>query len=87
MKTRWVRSARLFTAAWLVALVGAASSVEPAKAAEGAALAPSIASLRERAAAGVAEAQYDLGVAMVCRRGLARDPGEAARLLRAARRK
>ncbi|MBL0085129.1 MAG: sel1 repeat family protein [Ideonella sp.] len=29
-------------------------------------------------------ARYDLGVAMLCRRGLARDSGEAARLLRGA---
>ena len=84
MKARRSRSARLLTAAWLAALLGAASSVEPAKAAEGAAQAPSIASLRERAAAGNAEARYDLGVAMLCQRGLARDPGEAARLLRGA---
>jgi TPR repeat protein len=84
MKTRWSSPARLLTAAWLAALLGGASSMEPAEAAEGVAPAPSIASLRERAAAGAADAQYDLGVAMVCRRGLARDPGEAARLLRGA---
>ena len=84
MKTRWSRSARLLTAAWLAALVGAASSVESAKATAGSSLAPSIASLRERAAAGNADARYDLGVAMLCQRGLARDPGEAARLLRGA---
>jgi uncharacterized protein len=84
MKTRWSRAARVLTAAWLAALVGAASSVESLKAAQGSSLAPSIASLRERAAAGHAEARYDLGVATLCQRGVARDPGEAARLLRGA---
>ena len=84
MNTWWSLPARLLTAAWLAALFGGVSTMEPAKAAEGATPAPSIASLRERAAAGAADAQYDLGVAMVCRRGLARDPGEAARLLRGA---
>lgn len=75
---------RLVTAAWLAALVGSAASLEPPKAAEAAASAPSIASLRDRAAAGDAQARYDLGVAMLCRRGIARDPGDAARLLRGA---
>ncbi len=89
MNIRWLRLTRLLTAAWTTALLSAASfgasPVVPAgSAADGKTPALSIARLRERAAAGVAEAEYDLGVAMLCRRGLARDPGESARLLRGA---
>ncbi|MDE2371112.1 MAG: sel1 repeat family protein [Burkholderiales bacterium] len=71
-------------AARLVALLAAVSWFVPAPAAPDVPPRPSIASLRERAATGDAQARYDLGVAMLCRRGIAKDPDEAARLLTAA---
>ena len=80
------------TAVCLCTLVCATSSLLPAwaappaapEAASGVSPALSIAKLRERAAEGDAQARYDLGVAMLCQRRLAHDPGEPARWLQGA---
>jgi len=100
MKAPWFECVRPLTAACLWSLVCATSPLAPARAAQpseqasapsvaqeaarGAPQVESITSLRERAAAGEAQAQYDLGVAMLCRRGLAHDSGEPARWLQGA---
>lgn len=87
MKIRWSRSALFATAAWLAGLLGAVPIADSiaAPAASAAAEAASSADLgdvRKRAAAGDSEAQYDLGVAMLCQsnRLRRRDRAQATRL-------